>query len=66
MKVSHLKNLIQKENENLDELRNIRNFLIKVKEKQLEIPSLLKKILKIGKIEENEIKDKKEFERYKS
>ena len=66
MKVSHLKNLIQKENENLDELINIRNFLIKVKEKQLEIPSLLKKILKIGKIEENEIKDKKEFERYKS
>lgn len=67
-KVFYLNDLIKKENETLIQLINIRNFLIKVKEKTLNIPPILKKILNQETIYENEINniDKDILLRYKN
>ena len=67
-KVFYLKDLIKKEKGKLIQLINIRDFLIKVKEKTLEIPPILKKMLNQETINEKETKniDKDKLFRYKN
>ena len=64
--VLSLKTLIEKENENLIELIDVRDFLIKVKEKTLKLNPLLQKMLNKEKLNKKQINslDKMVYERY--